>query len=141
VVSCWMLGCYFFALKRFSEFREIADVEVAAAYRRSFRFYTERSLLVSVTFYASAAMLFFGAFIIRYRIELALSFPLVATVMAVYYDLAFEQHSAVQNPEYLYKQKKLMISTAMCAVAMIALLLIDLPGMRELFAPTLPAGR
>ena len=42
--------------------------------RVSFKRYTPESLLVSVVFYASTAMLFFGAFIIRYRIELILGF-------------------------------------------------------------------
>jgi hypothetical protein len=72
------------ALKRFSEYREIGDAQIAGAYRRSFQNYTEVSLLTSVTFYASAAMLFFGAFIMRYRIELILVFPLVALFMATY---------------------------------------------------------
>src|SRR5260370_32462157 len=82
LVCYWMVGCYFMGLKRFSELRELGTE--AATYRRSFRFYTERSLLVSVMFYAAAAMLFFGAFIIRYRVELVLSFPFIATVMAIY---------------------------------------------------------
>ena len=75
LICYWMIGAYFMGLKRFSELREIGDREKAAAYRRSFHYYTERSLLVSVLFYGSSAMLFFGAFLIRYRIELVLSFP------------------------------------------------------------------
>src|SRR6185437_15490002 len=69
LVAYWMIGAYLMALKRFSEFRQINNQERAGAYRKSFHKYTERSLLVSVTFYGSAAMLFFGAFIIRYRVE------------------------------------------------------------------------
>jgi 4-hydroxybenzoate polyprenyltransferase len=140
IISYWMVGCYFMALKRFSEYRELGKV-VAAAYRRSFRFYSERSILVSVMFYAAVAMLFFGAFIIRYRIELALSFPMVAAVMAIYYDLAFDEHSAVQNPEHLYKEKKLMIATVLCVALMIGLLFVNLPALSDIFAPTLPTGR
>ncbi len=86
----WMIGCYFMALKRFSELREIGDRGLAGSYRASFRRYTQESLLVSVVFYASTAMLFFGAFVIRYRIELLLGFPLVALVMAIYFKLAFK---------------------------------------------------
>ena len=86
LLSYWMVGCYFMALKRFSEYREIGDSGRAAAYRKSFRYYTERSLLSSVTFYASAAMLFFGAFLVRYRMELVLSFPFVACVTTVQRD-------------------------------------------------------
>ena len=78
LVSYWMVGCYFMAIKRYSEFRDIGDPVRATAYRKSFGYYTLDRLLVSIVFYASAAMLFLGAFIMRYRLELILSFPLVA---------------------------------------------------------------
>jgi 4-hydroxybenzoate polyprenyltransferase len=134
----WMIGCYFMALKRFSELREIGDRGVAGAYRASFRRYTPESLLVSVVFYASAAMLFFGAFVMRYRIELLLAFPLVALVMAIYFKLAFQPHSAVQNPEKLYREPGLMLwFTAMVAV-MVLLLFVRLPWLEKMFVPTLP---
>jgi decaprenyl-phosphate phosphoribosyltransferase len=140
LICYWMLGCYLMALKRFSEFREIGDPRIAGAYRRSFQYYTEVTLLSSVTFYAAAAMLFFGAFIIRYRIELVLVFPLVALLMATYFKLAFQPNSAVQNPEKLYREPKLMIESALISVAMIALLYIDIPAISRIFSPTLPSA-
>ena len=53
-------------------------------------------------------MLFLGAFIMRYRIELILGFPFIALTMAVYLKLAFKRESAVQNPEKLYREPLLM---------------------------------
>lgn len=141
LASYWLVGCYFMALKRASEYRDISDKCDAAAYRRSFRHYSEESLMVSVMFYASAAMLFFGAFIIRYRIELVLSFPLVAYVMAVYLRLSYEGGGAVQNPESLHRSFKLMMPIFVCAVVMLALLKIDIPWMENFFKPTLPVIR
>jgi decaprenyl-phosphate phosphoribosyltransferase len=139
LASYWMIGAYFMALKRFSELREFADHKSATAYRPSFLRYTERSLLVSVMFYASSSMLFFGAFLIRYRMELILTFPLIATVMAVYCNIAFEPNSAAQHPEYLYRNKPLMISVISCSVAMLVLLIYHVPFLHEIFNPTLPA--
>ncbi len=138
LVAYWMVGCYFMALKRFSEHRELHNQEIAVAYRRSLGAYTERTLLVSVMFYAATAMLCFGAFIVLYRLELALSFPLVAMTMALYLDLAFSPASPVQNPEKLYRCKKLMVSVFACAVAMTVLFFVDLPRFNDLFKPTLP---
>ena len=43
-------------------------------------------------------MLFLGAFVMRYRLELILAFPLIAIVMALYLSLAFKPNSAVINP-------------------------------------------
>ena len=133
----WMIGCYFMALKRFSELREIGDHGVAGSYRASFKRYTQESLLVSVVFYASTAMLFFGAFVIRYRIELLLGFPLVALVMAIYFKLAFKHNSAVQNPEKLYREPGLMVWFTATVVVMVMLLFVRLPWLENIFMPTL----
>jgi decaprenyl-phosphate phosphoribosyltransferase len=139
LIAYWMLGCYFMGLKRFSELSEIGDRTVAGAYRASFKRYTPESLLVSVVFYASTAMLFLGAFIIRYRIELILGFPLVAFTMAIYLKLAFKHDSAVQNPEKLYREPLLMASFASTALVMGLLLFIRMPRLEIFFTPTLPS--
>jgi decaprenyl-phosphate phosphoribosyltransferase len=139
LIAYWMLGCYFMGLKRFSELSEIGDRTVAGAYRASFKRYTPESLLVSVVFYASTAMLFLGAFIIRYRIELILGFPLVAFTMAIYLKLAFKHDSAVQNPEKLYREPLLMTSFASTALVMGLLLFIRIPRLELFFTPTLPS--
>jgi 4-hydroxybenzoate polyprenyltransferase len=138
LLSYWMVGCYFMAVKRFAECREIGDARQAARYRRSFAYYTPDRLLVSILFYASAAMLFFGAFIMRYRFELIVSFPFIALVMAIYLRLGFKVHSAAQHPEKLYREPLLMASIFVCTILMIALLVIDLPSLQNLFAPTVP---
>ena len=139
LISYWMIGCYFMALKRFSELSEIGDKSVAGAYRASFRRYTPVSLLESVVFYASTAMLFFGAFIIRYRIEMILAFPLVALTMAIYFKLAFKPASSVQNPEKLYREPLLMAAFAATVVVMVLLLFVRIPAIEQFFHPTLPS--
>jgi 4-hydroxybenzoate polyprenyltransferase len=133
LIAYWMLGAYFMGLKRFSEYRQIDDTVIASNYRMSFRFYTEESLLSSVIFYAAAAMLFFGAFIMRYRIELILSFPFVAWLMAIYFDLSFQVDSAVQNPEKLYREPRLMLVLALCVSIFVLLLFVDVPWLTTFF--------
>src|SRR5687768_7877398 len=138
LLSYWMVGCYFMAIKRYAEFREIGDSRVAAAYRKSFGYYTTERLLVSIMFYGSAAMLFLGAFVMRYRLEMILAFPLVALVMAMYLDLSFKADSAVQRPEGLYREPKLMAAVLVCAAAMTMLMLINIPVLETIFNPTAP---
>lgn len=137
LISYWMIGCYFMAIKRFAEYREIGDKARSQAYRRSFAFYTDERLLVSIMFYGSHAMLFFGAFIMRYRLELILSFPLIALVMAVYLSLAFQDDSAVQRPERLHAEPLLMAAVIGCAAVMLLLLFIDVPVLHQIFTATL----
>jgi 4-hydroxybenzoate polyprenyltransferase len=138
LLSYWMLGAYFMALKRFSEYRQIGDCAVAASYRKSFRYYRQESLLNSVVFYAAASMLFFGAFIMRYRMELILSFPLIAWLMAIYFGLSFRSESAVQNPEKLYREPRLMLVLLLCTVVFAALLFVDIPWIGTVFPKSLP---
>lgn len=137
LVSYWMIGCYFMTMKRFAEYRDLKEPTLASAYRKSFAFYTEQRLLVAVMFYGSAAMLFFGAFIVRYRLELIVSFPFVALVMAVYLALAFKEDSDVQRPEGLYREPLIMVPVVACSLVMVLLLMIDLPFLHQFFAPTI----
>jgi len=138
LLSYWMVGCFFMATKRYAEYREIGDAARAAAYRKSLGFYTLERLMVSIMFYASAAMLFLGAFIMRYRLELIIAFPFVALVMAIYLALAFKKHSAAQNPESLYKEPALMAAVVACTLIMALLMVVDIPMMQTIFAPTAP---
>ena len=141
LVSYWMIGCYFMAAKRFAEYNDFQRVgDDAARYRKSFAHYTSERLLVSIMFYASAAMLFFGAFIVRYRLELILSFPLVAVFMAMYLHLAFRPDSPVENPEKLYRERGLMVVLIACVVVMTVLLLVDLPFLGDVFSPSVHAA-
>ena len=149
LISYWMVGCFFMGLKRFAEYRMIRQdgewayfgdkhLDKAAAYRRSFRYYTEGRLLISTTFYGCASMLFFGAFLMRYRLELVFAFPLIALVMAIYQGLALREDSPVQKPEGLYKEKFLVVSVFLCLALMIALLFVDVPMLHEVFQSSTP---
>jgi len=140
LLSYWMVGCYFMALKRYAEYRAIGNPARAAAYRKSFAFYTEDRLMVSIMFYASAAMLFLGAFVMRYRLELILAFPLVALVMAIYLLIAFKPDSTVQRPEGLYKEPVLMAAVCTCALVITGTMFVNLPVLHTIFAPTAPTN-
>ena len=141
LLSYWMIGCYFMALKRFAEYRNIGDAARASAYRKSFRYFTSERLLVSVMFYGAAAMLFFGAFCMRYRLELILAFPAIALVMAIYLHVALKENSAAQNPERLYREPALMASVVGASLLIMILLSFDLPIMQRIFTPTAPTTR
>jgi decaprenyl-phosphate phosphoribosyltransferase len=140
LISYWMVGAYFMAIKRYAEYRQLDDAKLAAGYRKSFAFYTEQRLLVSIMFYASTAMLFLGAFVMRYRLELILAVPLVAWVMAVYLQLGFKADSAVQSPEKLHREPLLMASVCTCALLMGVLFFVRVPILYQIFAPTAPTS-
>jgi len=139
LISYWMIGAFFMATKRFAEYRAIGDPARAAAYRNSFRHYDDQKLLISMFFYATAAALFLGVFMIRFRLELILSIPLLAGFFSYYMHVALKDDSPVQAPEKLYREHGLMIYLVICVVAFISLMVLDVTPLYEWFNVTEPA--
>ncbi len=133
LLAYWMVGAFFMAMKRFAEYREIGDPEVAAAYRSSFAHYDEERLLISLFFYAMAGALFSGVFIVRYHLELIFMIPLLAGFFAWYMRLGLKPNSAVQNPENLYKERGFVLYAAITVVAGGLLMFTHIPALYEVF--------
>jgi len=136
LISYWMIGAFLMAVKRFAEIRRIANPEVASKYRKSFVFYTEERLLVSIMFFASLFALFFGIFLVRYRIELILAAPFIAGFLSLYMKLGFKYDSPVQYPEKLYHEHELMIYVFLCSALISVLFFIDIPIVAQIFNQT-----
>jgi len=127
LIAYWMIGAFFMASKRFSEYRAIAHRADAGAYRSSFRYYNEEKLLISMFFYTTCFALFLGVFIIRYHLELILIVPLVAGFVSYYLHIAFKQDSAAQAPEKLYRETGLMLYLTVCVLAFAGLMFVEIP--------------
>lgn len=132
-ISYWMVGAFFMAMKRYAEYRHINNPEVAAAYRKSFKYYTEDRLLISLFFYATACALFAGIFIVRYHVELILFAPLAAGLFAYYMKIGLQPDSPVQNPEKLYRQRGFFAYLIVCALTFVLLMFTSIPRMYDLF--------
>ena len=50
IVAYWMGGAFLMATKRFAEYRLIGNPEIAGLYRKSFKYYSENSLLITMFF-------------------------------------------------------------------------------------------
>jgi decaprenyl-phosphate phosphoribosyltransferase len=138
LLGYWFGGAFLMAVKRFAEFRTIGDKSIAGQYRQSFRFYTEESLLGSAVFHAMAASLFLGVFLVKYRIELLLSFPLIALLFAWYIRIGYDEDSAAQHPEKLLRERKFMIYVLLLAMLMAFLFVKDIPALNFFLHDTFP---
>jgi decaprenyl-phosphate phosphoribosyltransferase len=132
LISYWMGGAYLMAMKRYAEYRMIGDPQRAALYRRSFRYYTETSLLVSSFFYAITSSFLLGIFLIKYRIEFLISFPFIALLFAWYLSIAMRPASRALHPEKLFHEKRFVGYTMFLCILVLALYFIDLPGLHML---------
>jgi 4-hydroxybenzoate polyprenyltransferase len=138
LLAYWMFGAFLMAIKRMAEYREIDNKEIAAAYRSSFAYYTAERLMVSILYYATAFGLLSGYFIARYKLELILAFPLVAYTMAYYFHIGFKKDSPVQNPEKLYKKRKLMLCVGITFLVCTLLLFVHIPPLSQALSPQIP---
>ena len=128
----WMAGAFLMATKRFAEYRMINDKVLAGNYRKSFKYYTGKSLLLSSFFYAMCSVFFVGIFLIKYRIELVLLIPVLIGLYSYYFYLSFAQDSAVQKPEKLFHEKGLMLYCLVFIVLFTILMLVDIPKLSVL---------
>ena len=132
LLAYWAGGAFLMAVKRYAEYRFIDDRERAGRYRRSFRFYTERKLLLSSFFYALSSAFFLGIFLIKYRVEFLLSFPLFALLFVWYLRIGMKPFSAAQNPETLYREKKFICFVMVLCCSIALLFVIDIPFLKVL---------
>jgi len=127
IIAYWMGGAFLMATKRFAEFRLIGDPAVAGQYRRSFKFYTENSLLVSMFFYAITSAFFLGIFLIKDRIELLVSFPFFALLFSWYLKIGLLTDSPVQGSEKLYTRKWFMLYLVLFTILLCVLMFVKIP--------------
>ena len=130
VLGYWMGGAFLMGIKRYAELRFLGTGETVGLYRRSFRHYTEESLLISSFFYGMSAALFLGVFLVKYRIELLLSLPLLAILFTWYLYIGMKEDSVAQHPERLYQERAFGAYVGLVVVVVALLLYIDIPALR-----------
>ncbi len=133
VFAYWMVGAFFMATKRFAEYRRIGDPIRARGYRKSFGYYTENRLLLSMFFYAMACSFMSGIFLVRYHIELILFVPIAAGFLTYYLHIGLFEDSPVQNPEKLHKVRGFVLYVGLSACIFFLLMFLEIPFFYELF--------
>jgi decaprenyl-phosphate phosphoribosyltransferase len=122
-----MGGAFLMAIKRYSEFRFIDNKEKAGLYRRSFKFYTEQTLLLSSFFYALTSAFFFGIFLIKYKVEFLLVVPFLALLFVWYMAIGMREDAVTQRPEKLYQEKRFMAYLIFLGIIVMLAFTLDLP--------------
>ncbi len=133
MLAYWMVGAFLMAAKRLAELRSLGDPAVAARYRHSFAHYNENRLLVSMMFYVSSGALFSGIFIVRYKLELILSVPMIAGFFAYYMSLGLQPDSVVQTPEKLHRKRGFLLYSMLTTGVFVCLMFLQMPWLYELF--------
>lgn len=137
ILSYFFSGAFLMAAKRYTEYNFINDPKVAALYRKSFERYTKESLLTSIFFYGICSSFFLAVFMIKYKIELILTFPFFSALFAWYMHFALKPDSAKIHAEGLFTEKKFMIYFIFLILLVIILLFAEIPILKLLTESTL----
>lgn len=111
IMAWWFFGALLMAGKRYAEYRFIGDAERSGRYRRSFRVYNERSLVISMITYANFFCFCMGVAITVYRQNLLFVFPFVVLAIVVYFHHAMTTEGAKLEPEQLMRNPALILCT------------------------------
>jgi 4-hydroxybenzoate polyprenyltransferase len=140
LLAYWFGGAFLMAVKRYAEYKKIDNPTCAGRYRRSFRFYSPNSLLLSMFFYAMNAALFLGVFLVKYRIEFILCFPFIALLFTWYAWYGLNGDLVTESPEKIYKKGKFLLYTSFVVVLIFVLFFIDIPGLMFLMEKHIVSG-
>ena len=94
--------------------------------RRSFKYYTEHSLLITMFFYAVTCAFFLGIFLIKNRIEMLITFPFCALLFAWYLKIGLLKNSPVQGSEKLWTRKWFMLYLVLFSGLVVFLMFVDI---------------
>ena len=135
VLAWWSFGALLMTGKRYSEFRFIGDREVSGRYRRSFRVYTETSLILAMITYANLFCFCTGIAMAVYPVlnNLVLVFPVIIIAVIAYFRHAMKEETARLEPEQLLQNPWIIFWTVLTGVAAIWLLLTDTNYARDWF--------
>ena len=135
IIIFWLGGAFLMAMKRFAEYRFISEqhgAKQAGKYRASFKYYTSDRLLLLSFLMALLAGFCFATFVVKYRAEYLLLFPLVGLLFTYYLYLALQNNSIVQTPEKLFRDRPLILLTFVNVLAFVGLSGIELPLIQDL---------
>ncbi len=137
LIGYWLGGAFLMGIKRLAEYKMIGDPKVAGKYRKSFKYYTEKTLMGSSFFYALCSTFCLGIFLIKYGIEYLFAIPILFALFAYYMMMSYNEDSAVQKPEKLYKEKKLIFIVVLLIIVLVIMTLVEIPILHNFSEPYL----
>ena len=121
VFFLWFVGCFLMTMKRYSEYKFILQKKInPVLYRSSFKRYSSNNLFNISLFYCLISFFFFTIFIIKYKIELLLTVPLVCYLYIHIFYISQKKNSII------YKDKLFILITLLLLIISFILLEIKI---------------
>ena len=119
IITFWAFGAFLMACKRLAEYRFIGDSKKAAKYRKSFKYYNEERLIVSIIGYVSVVSFSLAIICIKYSVSVILAVPVFVISFVWYFRLTLKKDSPAKEPEKLLKHKEFYIFTILTIVVLV----------------------
>ena len=94
--------------KRLAEYNSISK-SILIKYRKSFLNYSQSSLMMLIYLFSMISISMITIFMIKYKIEFIFFIISLIVLFVFYFNLSLKKDSVVQNVEYLYKEKYLIL--------------------------------
>ncbi len=125
ILFYWFTGSFLMASKRLSEirfFKKYSSIKNLIKYRQNYKHYNESNLLVSCSFYLMIASFNIAIFLLKYREELILIYPLISIIFCYYLYLSLENVYDKISPDKIYFNSKLIfLIVAICLIFVISM--------------------
>lgn len=119
IVVFWAFGAFLMACKRLAEYRFINNPQKAARYRRSFKYYNEERLIVSIIGYVSLVSFSLAIICLKYSISAILVIPVFVASFMWYFNLTMKKDSPAKEPEKLLKHKAFYFFTILVIIVLV----------------------
>lgn len=127
ILIFWFGGMFLMAMKRFAEYKMIKkNNSPLSKYRESFNSYSSNKLLLFSFLSAICSAFAFSTFVVKYKPEIILIFPILSLLFTYYLHLALQEDSIVQTPEKLFKDKGILLIILIGLLVFITVLRFDI---------------
>ena len=108
IIFYWSAGAFLMTCKRLAEYNSISK-SILIKYRKSFLNYSQSSLMMLIYLFSMISISMITIFMIKYKIEFIFFIISLIVLFVFYFNLSLKKDSVVQNVEYLYKEKYLIL--------------------------------
>jgi len=135
ILIAWTVGAFMMSVKRLAEYQVFKKPSQAAAYRKAYKTYNVKKLILASFVYAMLSSFGITVFLLKYRIEFILTLPLISVWFALYLGLGLGKDQIAIYPERLLKQRDLVMLSVIILLLLIIAAKVDLPQLHILYQP------
>ena len=114
ILFYFFVGAFLMTSKRLSEvifFKKFGNIRSLIKYRPNYKYYDQTNLTIAAVFFLMLISFNSAIFLIKYRIELILIYPVITVLFTLYFFMTIKSPEKGVFPEKVYLDKSILILT------------------------------